>query len=107
LKNKLLKYSKYAGAQLFDFIRSPFDTKHPELQKVVEFRKRYDENNDLTDIEIVKDDSRSRIVVRYKMDDIKITANKVYGKGSLKVKKRVSFWFLFRKSFTDLLLPTY
>lgn len=105
---KLLKYSKYAGAQLFDFIRSPFDTKHPELQKVVEFRKRYDENNDLT--EIVKDDSRSRIVVRYKMDDIKITANKVYGKGSLTKSEKESVLLVFiqeilyRLTTTDLLI---
>ena len=105
---KLLKYSKYAGAQLFDFIRSPFDTKHPELQKVVEFRKRYDENNDLT--EIFKDDSRSRIVVRDKMDDIKITANKVYGKGSLTKSEKESVLLVFiqeilyRLTTTDLLI---
>ena len=105
---KLLKYSKYAGAQLFDFIRSPFDTKHPELQKVVEFRKRYDKNNDLT--EIVKDDSRSRIVVRDKMDDIKITANKVYGKGSLTKSEKESVLLVFiqeilyRLTTTDLLI---
>jgi len=107
---KLLKYSKYAGAPLFDFIRSPFDTKHPELQKVVEFRKRYDENNDLTDIEIVKDDSRSRIVVRDKMDDIKITANKVYAKGSLTKSEKESVLLVFiqeilyRLTTTDLLI---
>ena len=107
---KLLKYSKYSGVQLFDFIRSPFDTKHLELQKVVEFRKRYDENSDLTGIEIVKDKSRPRIRFRYRMDDIKITANKVYGKGSLtkSEKERVLLVFiqeiLYRLTTTDLLI---
>ena len=112
---KLLKYSKYAGAQLFDFIRSPFDTKHPELQKVVEFRKRYDENNDLTDIEIVKDDSRSRIVVRDSMDDnIKIIANKVYDKWPLTKSEKEGVLLVFihailygpthRLAHTDLLI---
>ena len=107
---KLLKYSKYSGVQLFDFIRSPFDTKHLELQKVVEFRKRYDENSDLTGIEIVKDKSRHRIRFRYRMDDIKITANKVYGKGSLTKTEKESVLLVFiqailyRLSTTDLLI---
>jgi hypothetical protein len=104
---KLLKYS---GAQLFDFIRSPFDTKYLELQKVLEFRKRYDENNDLTGIEIVKDDSRSWMAFRYRMEDIKIIANKVYSKESLTKNKEESVLLVFIQAIlynlttTDLLI---
>ena len=104
---KLLKYS---DAQLFDFIRSPFEPKHLEMQKVVEFVKRYDENNDLTGIEIVKDESKSMIAFLYRMEDIKIVANKVYSKGSLTKSEKESVLLVFIQAIlynlttTDLLI---
>lgn len=89
---KLLKYS---DAELFSFIRSPFDTKHPELQKIVKFRKKYDKNNELTAIDIVRERSRSGIRFGYKMRDVENIAARVYGRESLTENEKESVFLIF------------
>lgn len=77
---KLLKYS---DAELFCFIRSPFDTKHPELKKIVEFREGRDKKDELTTIDIAWGKSSSRTFFRYKIHDVEDFATHVYNKRSL------------------------
>jgi len=44
---------KYFRSDPFEFVRSPFDTSHDELEKVSEFIKKYDDKGNLSAIETV------------------------------------------------------
>ena len=57
LAGRLLGYSV---TEMFDFIRSPYSTRHSELQRILELRKNYDENNNLTGQEINRGKSHER-----------------------------------------------
>jgi hypothetical protein len=58
---------KYFRSDTFEFVRSPFDTTHDELEKVSAFIEKYDDTGNLSAIETV---GNKKISFRYQMQDI-------------------------------------
>lgn len=92
LAERLLEYSV---TKVFALLRSPFSTKHSELQRIVEFRKNYDENNNLTGLEISREESRSLMGFFYRMKDVEDIAVQVYRKESLTESEKESVLLVF------------
>jgi len=61
---------KYFRSDPFEFVRSPFDTTHDELEKVSAFVEKYDDKGNLSAIETVRNKSPYILFFRYQMQDI-------------------------------------
>ena len=60
---------KYFGSDPFEFVRSPFDTNHDELEKVSAFIEKYDDKGNLSAIKIINK-SQPKIYFNHQMRDI-------------------------------------
>ena len=60
---------KYFGSDPFEFVRSPFDTSHDELEKVSAFIEKYDDKGNLSAIKIINK-SQPKIYFNHQMRDI-------------------------------------
>lgn len=85
----------YSVTKVFALLRSPFSTRHSELQRILEFRKNYDENNNLTGLEITREKSHARIGFFYRMKDVEHIAVQVYQKESLTESEKESILLVF------------
>lgn len=94
--NKLaVRLLEYSETKMFDFIRSPFNTEYPELRRIVEFRKEYDKDDNLSGLEITREKSRSLIGFFYRMKDIDSVATRVYKKELLAANEKESVLLVF------------
>jgi len=68
---------RHHDSDMLEFVRSPFETKHEELKKVVEYRL-LSTDHQVESIEIVREGSEERMLFGYQMKDIRTTAASIY-----------------------------
>ena len=86
---------KYHPCEPFDFLRSPVDTDYLELKGLPVFIQQYDENGNLTSIDIVTDKLESTTVFDYKMVDIEEIGRHIYKKQILTSEEREAILLVF------------
>lgn len=89
---KLLKYSK---SKHFQFVRSPSASVPNELRNVPEILPKYDDNGNLTAIEIARDKSHHMLAFRYRMRDIEKIGEKIYNRKNLSSSEKESIILVF------------
>lgn len=74
-----IKLLEYNNSDIFDFIRTPYETDFAELREIVEFEKKY-EGQKLSYIEIDRDNSSEQIGILYPKENIISLGQSIYRK---------------------------
>jgi len=77
------KILNYMNSKPFEFIRSPFDTNNNKLKKILTYYEKYDFKEDLSSIEIIREESHSCVGFGYKMQDVESVGKTIYDKNFL------------------------
>jgi hypothetical protein len=86
---------KYSTCDPFEFVRSPVDTDYTELNQVPAFIQRYDDNGNLTAIDIIIDKLESRTGFFYRMQSVEEIGKRIYKKQSLSPEEREAILLVF------------
>jgi len=90
----------YAGtstsSELFQFVRSPFETNYESLKKVSEFIKMYNDRGELNRIKVIKNEpSWTETSFPYQMQDIEHIGKVIFKKETLRGKEKETIFLVF------------
>jgi len=79
---------RYRTSRFLEFIRSPGNVENEDLQKIVEFQKKFKSDGSLHAIEIVREKSKSAHFFGYRIQDIEDIGKIVHSKENLNSEER-------------------